>query len=82
MQLMVTDQTRRTLLKAALFGAAVPVMPEDTPQILEQRVLEAEHILYPQALRWVAEGKIEIQQDGITFKGIKKPEGLLINPPV
>lgn len=27
MQLMVTDQTRRTLLKAALFGAAVPAMP-------------------------------------------------------
>ncbi|HDM8142790.1 TPA: DUF1513 domain-containing protein [Vibrio harveyi] len=27
MQLMVTDQTRRTLLKAALFGAAAPVLP-------------------------------------------------------
>ena len=24
---MVTDQTRRTLLKAALFGAAAPVLP-------------------------------------------------------
>ncbi|WP_155485614.1 DUF1513 domain-containing protein, partial [Vibrio harveyi] len=27
MQPMVTDQTRRTLLKAALFGAAAPVLP-------------------------------------------------------
>ncbi|OXE29625.1 hypothetical protein CA163_27655, partial [Vibrio parahaemolyticus] len=27
MQPMVTDQTRRTLLKAALFGAATPVLP-------------------------------------------------------
>jgi folate-dependent phosphoribosylglycinamide formyltransferase PurN len=30
--------------------AEVPILPDDTPQTLEQRVLAAEHRLYPQVL--------------------------------
>jgi phosphoribosylglycinamide formyltransferase 1 len=37
--------------------AAVPVLDGDTEESLAQRVLGAEHRLYPQALRLVAEGK-------------------------
>ena len=37
---------------------SVPVLPDDTPDILAVRVLEAEHRIYPQALRRVAEGKV------------------------
>ncbi len=37
--------------------AEVPVLPGDTPQTLAARVLEAEHRIYPQALRQVAETK-------------------------
>ena len=29
----------------------VPILPNDTPEVLEQRVLAAEHILYPNVLR-------------------------------
>jgi phosphoribosylglycinamide formyltransferase 1 len=36
---------------------AVPVLEGDTEEILARRVLEAEHRLYPQALRMVAEGR-------------------------
>lgn len=39
--------------------AAVPVFPQDTPQSLAARVLEQEHKIYPQALKWLAEGKLQ-----------------------
>jgi phosphoribosylglycinamide formyltransferase 1 len=37
--------------------AEVPVIAGDTPETLAARVLEAEHRIYPQALRRVAEGR-------------------------
>ena len=40
---------------------AVPVLDGDTPEILQKRVLEREHELYPQVLQWYAEGKIRIE---------------------
>jgi phosphoribosylglycinamide formyltransferase-1 len=39
--------------------AEVPVLPGDTPDTLAARVLEAEHRIYPQALRQVAEARAE-----------------------
>ena len=39
--------------------AAVPVMPGDTEETLAARVLGAEHRIYPQAVRWFIEGKVE-----------------------
>jgi phosphoribosylglycinamide formyltransferase-1 len=38
--------------------ASVPVLPADTSDSLAARVLEAEHRIYPLALRRVAEGRI------------------------
>jgi phosphoribosylglycinamide formyltransferase-1 len=38
--------------------AKVPVMPDDTPESLQKRVLEAEHELYPLALKQLAENII------------------------
>lgn len=37
---------------------AVPVQPDDTEAMLAARVLAAEHRLYPQALRWILEGRV------------------------
>jgi phosphoribosylglycinamide formyltransferase-1 len=37
---------------------AVPVLDGDTEETLSRRVLEAEHRIYPEALRRVAEGQI------------------------
>ena len=39
---------------------AVPVHPDDTEAALAARVLEVEHRIYPQALRWVAEGRVQV----------------------
>jgi len=40
--------------------AAVPVLPGDTPQGLAERVLVQEHRLYPQAVRWLVEGRLAL----------------------
>jgi phosphoribosylglycinamide formyltransferase-1 len=41
--------------------AAVPVLPGDTPDSLAARVLEQEHRIYPQAIRWFAEGRLTVR---------------------
>ena len=41
--------------------ARVTVLDGDTVETLSTRVLEAEHILYPEALRLVAEGRVRLQ---------------------
>lgn len=38
--------------------AAVPVRTDDTPDTLAARVLAQEHRIYPQAVRWFAEGRL------------------------
>lgn len=38
--------------------AKVPVFPDDTPEILAERVLEQEHRLYPEIIRKIANGEI------------------------
>jgi phosphoribosylglycinamide formyltransferase-1 len=40
--------------------AVVPVRPDDDERSLANRVLEAEHVLYPLALRWAVEGRLRI----------------------
>jgi len=39
----------------------VPVLPNDTPTSLHQRIQVAEHNVYPQAIRLFAEGKLKIE---------------------
>jgi phosphoribosylglycinamide formyltransferase-1 len=41
--------------------AAVPVLPGDDAVSLSERVLGAEHVIYPRALRWWVDGKLEVQ---------------------
>ena len=43
-----------------ILQAVVPVEDEDTVETLAARVLEQEHRLYPEALRLLAEGRLEI----------------------
>mgnify|MGYP001044686304 CR=1 FL=1 len=40
--------------------AAVPVLANDTPEILAARVLVQEHVLYPRAVRLVASGRVKL----------------------
>ncbi len=42
-----------------ILQAAVPILPDDTEQILAARVLQQEHYVYPQAVRWFLEGRLK-----------------------
>jgi phosphoribosylglycinamide formyltransferase 1 len=62
--------------------AAVPVLPGDTPDSLGNRVLEAEHRLYPHALRLVASGAVRVEHEhvvGMTQIGEQAP---FFSPPL
>ncbi len=41
-----------------ILQAQVPVKADDTEEQLAARVLQQEHIIYPQVIRWFAEGRI------------------------
>ena len=46
-----------------ILQAAVPVLPDDTSEILAERVLQEEHRIYPLAIGWFAEGRL-VLRDG------------------
>ncbi len=48
--------------------AAVPVLPDDTPETLAGRVLAEEHKLYPEALRLVAGGQVKLENRRAIFE--------------
>ena len=62
--------------------AAVPVLPDDTEASLSARVLAQEHRIYPQAVRWFAEGRLFLTpQGGVTVADAPAPWPVLISPP-
>jgi phosphoribosylglycinamide formyltransferase-1 len=66
-----------------IIQAAVPVRPDDTPEQLAARVLEQEHRIYPQAIRWFAEGRLSVQDGQVLLDGAVRPEqGLILPDPV
>ena len=50
-----------------LAQAAVPVRADDTEDILSQRILSAEHKLYPHALRLVASGQAWVEGEAVRY---------------
>ncbi|MFV3414467.1 phosphoribosylglycinamide formyltransferase [Pseudomonas nitroreducens] len=49
--------------------AAIPVESGDTPETLAQRVHVQEHVIYPLAMRWFAEGRVRLSEHGATLDG-------------
>jgi phosphoribosylglycinamide formyltransferase-1 len=47
----------------------VPVLDDDTPASLHARIQEQEHIAYPQALQWIAEGRVTVTGRRVSIKG-------------
>lgn len=45
-----------------IIQARVPVLAGDTPATLAQRVLAQEHIIYPRALTWFAQGRLRLEE--------------------
>jgi phosphoribosylglycinamide formyltransferase 1 len=61
--------------------AAVPVLAGDTAETLADRILIAEHRLYPLALRLVAEGKARLEGGRVHLQDFVNQQGCLICPP-
>ncbi|MFV3368514.1 phosphoribosylglycinamide formyltransferase [Pseudomonas sp. NY15435] len=49
--------------------AAIPVESDDTPETLAQRVHVQEHVIYPLAMRWFAEGRVRLGEQGAMLDG-------------
>lgn len=49
--------------------AEVPVLPDDSAESLAARVLIQEHRIYPEAIRWFAEGKLRMQNGRALLNG-------------
>jgi phosphoribosylglycinamide formyltransferase 1 len=65
----------------AISQAAVPVRCGDNAESLAERVLAAEHRLYPAALKLVAEGRVRLADGKAVFQDYRCPADVLINPP-
>lgn len=60
--------------------AAVPVMPNDTAETLEARILTAEHRCYPLALRLIAEGRVHVEGNTVRIDGAVASAEALFHP--
>jgi phosphoribosylglycinamide formyltransferase-1 len=60
--------------------AAVPVHDGDTPDTLAARVLEAEHMLYPLAVRLIGEGRVKVVDERVVIDPPLPANGVLFSP--
>ena len=64
-----------------IMQAAVPVLVADDEDTLAARVLAEEHRIYPQAIRWICEGRVKLDDDSIVvYDGVAPAGGALISP--
>jgi phosphoribosylglycinamide formyltransferase-1 len=62
--------------------AAVPVLADDTADSLAARVLAQEHRIYPQAVRWFAEGRLVNNHGCVNLKADLASQSVLSSPDV
>lgn len=59
--------------------AAVPIHSDDDAGTLSARILEQEHLIYPLAVKWIAEGRVRISGETVRVSGVSSPDSALIN---
>jgi phosphoribosylglycinamide formyltransferase 1 len=64
-----------------IMQAAVAIRDDDTAATLSARVLAAEHRIYAQALRLVAEDRVRVVEGRCRIDGVRSADTTLINPP-
>jgi phosphoribosylglycinamide formyltransferase 1 len=60
--------------------AVVPVRWDDDEDQLSRRILQAEHRLYPLAVRLFAEGRLSVIGNSVAIAGASVPENVMLNP--
>lgn len=64
-----------------IIQAAVSVLANDTAQALAARVLHEEHLIYPQAIRWLCSGQVSLSSNGKVVSNLAEQAGVaLISP--
>lgn len=54
--------------------AAVPVLPDDTAESLQARILREEHRIYPETVRLFAEGRLRVEGRRVVIEGARADE--------
>jgi phosphoribosylglycinamide formyltransferase-1 len=54
-----------------IIQAVVPVLPDDTEESLSNRILEYEHKIYPQAIKWLVEDRVVVSGRKVIVKDAK-----------
>lgn len=62
-----------------IIQASVPVLPDDTPEILAERVLAEEHRIYPLAVGWFLDNRLSMVQGRVLLDGQQRLEQGLID---
>jgi phosphoribosylglycinamide formyltransferase-1 len=66
-----------------IIQSVIPVYEDDTADTLAERILREEHRIYPQAIQYYAEGRIEIEgRTVLTRNESRLSEKALHNPPL
>jgi phosphoribosylglycinamide formyltransferase-1 len=65
---------------AIVAQGAVPVLDTDDEATLAARVLAVEHRIYPQALRWLAAGRLRVTDGRCVVEGSSVGEAALVAP--
>lgn len=60
--------------------AAVPVLPDDDEAALAERILGAEHVIYPLALNAIARGRVRVLNERVIVQDADFADDVLLSP--
>lgn len=63
-----------------IMQAAVQILPHDTEETLAARVLQEEHRIYPQAVRWFMEGRMKLSENAVGVSNAEFDGAVLYSP--
>jgi phosphoribosylglycinamide formyltransferase-1 len=58
----------------AIMQARMPIKPDDTEQSLAARLLLQEHAIYPLAVQWFIEGRLQLDDNRVLLDGNELPD--------
>lgn len=61
-----------------IIQARVPVKPDDCAESLQRRVQRQEYRIYPLAVRWIAEGRVEMRDGAVWRQGRRQEQPLIV----
>ncbi len=63
-----------------IIQAAVPVLPGDSEETLAARVLQQEHRIYPEAVKWFMEGRLKLAENIVKVSDAGFDSSVLYSP--